>query len=123
MDATSVVKRIREDSRELISFGYVFRLAAVEDEFSRLYPNENFGTCWLFVDRRVRQYPGLFSSGEAEGRLEGIELTRDAKGDFSLPDIQDCAARAKIRRTLESLVGRIILDGCQHVVRQSERDQ
>ena len=120
MDAVHEVERIRDDSRDGLSSRYIFRLSAVEEQFRRIYPNDNFGICWQLVDQRVQEYPGLFTAGEYEERLEGVELSRDAEGNFSFPDIRDVAAREKVRRALESLVGRIMLDGSQHVVRQSD---
>jgi hypothetical protein len=118
MDVASLVGRILEESHELANTRYIFRLAAVEEQFYLLHPWDNFGTCWQYVDRLVREYPGVFSAGDAEEALEGLELARDADGDFVIPDIENQQARMKIRRCLESLAGRMRFDGNRHVVPQ-----
>jgi hypothetical protein len=118
MDAASLVERIRVEPHELANAKYIFRLAAVEEQFYLMHPRDNFGACWQYVDRRVREYPGVFAAGDAEEALEGLELARDADGDFPLPEIQDAQARMKIRRCLESLAGRMRFDGNQHVVQE-----
>jgi hypothetical protein len=102
MDAASLMERIRVEPHELANAKYIFRLAAVEEQFYLLHPRDNFGACWQYVDRRVREYPGVFAAGDAEEALE----------------IQDAQARMKIRRCLESLAGRMRFDGNQHVVQK-----
>jgi hypothetical protein len=111
MDISNLVERSAENARDYLTSRFVFRLDALEAQFNRLYPTEDFGRAWPSVDRYVQQYPELFDTSAGEEAAEGLELACDADGEFEIPDVRDAAARAKIRRALEFLVGRILLDG------------
>jgi hypothetical protein len=118
MHFADIIERIPVVSVDAESVRYFFRLAAIEDQFNRLYPGENFGACWQMVDKHVRQYPGLFSEGEEDELLEGVEILRDGTGELVIPDVKTEAGQGKIRQALETLVGQMSEDGNKHVTQR-----
>lgn len=118
MHFADILERIPAASVDAESIRYVFRLAAIEDQFKRLHPGENFGACWQMVDKHVRQYPGLFSEGEDDELLEGVEILRDGSGELVIPDVKTEAGQGKIRQALETLVEQMSQDGNKHVAQR-----
>lgn len=118
MHFADTLERIPVASVDAEPVRYVFRLAAIEEQFKQLHPRENFGACWQMVDRHVRQYPGLFSEGVEDELLEGIEITRDASGELVIADVKTEAGLGMIRQTLETMLEQRAEDGNKHVAQR-----
>lgn len=82
------------------------------------YPTDDFGHCWPFVDRYVLQYPQLFRSPD-EFDNEGFAIRLDEEAKFNIPGCCD-GPEQKIRRVLEFVFARIVVDGHGDVVQIHE---
>ena len=98
-----------DDPLDVLVSRFVFRLSTLEENFQWIHPTDDLGSCWPCIDQHVNEYPDLFP-GSCEYDAEGIEVRRDAEGEFIIPD---CSGEAlpKIRQVLEYLISRMAVDG------------
>ena len=109
MRGPTFLEQSTDDQLNVLAPRFVFRLSTLEENFQWIHPTDDLGSCWPRIDQHVNEYPDLFP-GSSEYDAEGIEVCRDAEGNFAIPG---CSGEAlpKIRQVLEYLISRMAVDG------------